>query len=126
MQGRVGNRVWHVEKEGFVFVFLNELHRPFGEPAREEIGVGLHLDDLLAVEEREQGEIVVVLPWVERVDVVAVGNAEELVEALVGRHEFGLVAEVPLAEHPGLVASPLQDFCDGDLFRVQPFFVPGE
>ena len=61
--------------------------------------------------------IVGVLRLLLGVEVVEV--AEELVEAVVGRQELVLVAEVVLAELPVDVAERLQEFRDGRILRLK-------
>ena len=67
-----------------------------------------------------------ILPRMKRVNVVAVGNAEEFIEALLRRQKLRLISEVPLAEHARFVARGLQDFGDGDFIGVQSLPVSGE
>ena len=66
------------------------------------------------------------LPRVKRMNVVAVGNAEVLIESLSSRQELRLVAQVPLAEHAGFVASRFQHLGDRDLVRVHSLLVRRE
>ena len=54
-----------------------------------------------------------------RIGVQVVEEAEELVEAVVGRQEFVLVAEVVLAELAGGVAQRLQQLGDGGILGLQ-------
>ena len=51
--------------------------------------------------------------------VVAVGNAEVAVEALLGRQERRLIAEVPLADASRGVTLGLEHFGDRDLLGIQ-------
>ena len=53
-------------------------------------------------------------------DVVAVRDAEELVEPLARWQELGLVAQVPLAVDGGFVTDAFEDLGDGDFFGVEP------
>ena len=53
--------------------------------------------------------------------VIAVGNAEELVEALIPGHVFVPVTKVPLADHARCVAGILEDFRNGYFRRRQTF-----
>ena len=70
-----------------------------------------------ALAERGVLRIVRVLRLLLGVEVVEV--AEELVEAVVGRQELVLVAEVVLAELAGRVAERLQHLGDGGVFGLQ-------
>ena len=60
------------------------------------------------------------------IHVVAVRDSEVVVESLVGRHEVGMVAQVPLADGHRGIAAGLEDLGDGHLRRVQPLAGCGE
>ena len=71
-----------------------------------------------ALLERRVLRVVRVLGLLLGVEVVEV--AEELVEAVHGRQELVLVAEMVLAELAGRVAERLEQLGDGRVFRLQP------
>ena len=59
-------------------------------------------------------------------DVVAVGNAEVFIKSLSSGQELRLIAQVPLAEHTGPIASRFQHLGDRDLVRIHPLLVRRE
>ena len=90
--------VGEVEEERPVAVPLDEPQRPLGVAPGQGRLHDRVLDHLLAVEQ------------LDRPHVVAVEDAEVLVEAAAGRQRLRpLVAEVPLADHAGGVAGLLED-----------------
>ena len=53
------------------------------------------------------------------VHVVTVGNAEVMIEAVVGGHKVRVVPEVPFPDTHGGVILLLQDFGNGNLIRIE-------
>ena len=66
------------------------------------------------------------LPWMKRVNVVAEGNAEVFIEALLRGQKLCLIAEVLLTEHACFVVHGFQDFGDGNFIGVQSLPVSGK
>ena len=76
------NWVWHVKEERLTMVGIDELHGPLRDPLGQEIRIRLHLDHLLAFEQRERREVESILFRVKGVNVVTVRDAKKLVETL--------------------------------------------
>ena len=53
------------------------------------------------------------------VHVITVGNAEVMIEAVVGRHEVRVIPEMPFPDTHGGVILFLQDFGNGDFFWIE-------
>ena len=53
------------------------------------------------------------------VHVITVGNAEVMVEAMVGRHEVRVIPEMPFPDTHGRVILFLQDFGNSDFFWIE-------
>ena len=111
-----------VEEERPVLVAADERHGPLGvrrgQPALV-FGGDVGVDDAIALEER-QGGIGRGRLGMARPHVVGVGEAEVLVEPVVGRELRRPAAEVPLAGHAGGVALPLEQFGERRLVVVEP------
>ena len=102
-----GSGFGEVEEEGLLAMRGDEFHGGLGEAFRERFGRDGGIDDGFVLHER-QGWPVFLGEFV--VDhVLAVGNAEEDVEAVASRQKVRLVAEVPFAEAGGGVAVLLQE-----------------
>ncbi len=103
MDGGVGQ----IQEEGMRLVGVDELDRLLGVLPCDG---GIFLDargDRGEISDQRQRDLLAV-------HVVAVGDAEVVVEALVGGHEVGVIAEVPLADGHRGVAPGLEHFGDGD------------
>ena len=92
----------------------------FGDAFGQVICVGIHFGDRFVFEQGQRWELEVTLPRVERMDVVAIWDAEELVEPLPRWQELGLVAQVPLAVDGGFVTDAFEDLGNGDFLGVEP------
>ena len=53
------------------------------------------------------------------VHVITVGNAEVMIEAVVGRHEVRVIPEMPFPDTHGGVILLLKDFGNGDFFWIE-------
>ena len=80
---------------------------PGGEPALV-LGRDLGVDDRFPLDQGERRVGAGLRLGVVRPHVVRVGEAEVLIEAVMHREEARMMAEVPLARHPGRVALLLQ------------------
>ena len=70
--------------------------------------IGREIDQMcLYLQQSQRRELEVPLSWMERVDVVTVGNAEELIETLLRWQKLRLISEVPLAEDARFVSRGL-------------------
>ena len=119
--GIVDHRIGQVEEERLLALGPQELHRLLRVAAGQLGLVGLGLDHLLVAVERQRRVARAAL-----LHVVAVGQAEVVVETLAGREEFRQVAEVPLADHHGRVAPGLRQLGQGDLRGVEADAAPRE
>ena len=111
-----GLRLRHVKEERLVLAPANEISRRLGVALREFFAIRRRLDHFRASHQRKRRPDVGLLRLHH---VLAVGDAEEFIEALIGGQERRLVTEMPLAVAGCRVAATPQDFCDGDLVRVQ-------
>ena len=131
-----------VQEERLVDVLAKELDRPFDVATGEHRLVGLLLDHVLPVHQRQR-RIGKHGGWREpdrsqRVGVLEVGVAdlgahvvavrqpEPSVEPVVGRQELGLIATVPLADDLGGVAGVAEHRRDRVLVGVEPEAHAGE
>ncbi len=109
-----------IDKEWLVLVSFDEPDRFFGIAAGQRVAVGGSFDDAL-VSHQGQGRPRATFP---RGHVVAVGNAEELVESLSRRQEFGLIPQVPLTDNCRAISPVLEHFCQRDFIIMQA--LPGK
>jgi hypothetical protein len=114
--------VRQVEKERAVFVFVYESNRFLGVAFCESILDGWGFDDFFVLHEWQRG----IHGFFSGAHVVAVRDAEVVVEAVAGREERRLVTEVPFSDAAGGVALLFQDFRNGDFVWVQALAVNGE
>ena len=115
IQRQVHGSVRQVEEEGPVLVGVDELDGLVRVALRRAVLVDRGLDDRL-VRASAAAAGVLRLPVAH---VVAVGDAEVVVEALPRGQELRLVAEVPLADARRGVAPGLEQLGDGDLLGVE-------
>lgn len=111
--------VRQIQKEWFLLMLLDEVHRPLGVAAGELMLVRHQLGNLVSLDERKRRIVAGLCRGVERPHVVAVGEPEILIEALVDGQELRRTSEMPFAEHPGGVALSLQQLGERHLIGVQ-------
>ena len=142
VQRQVDVHVSEVEKEWPVDVVAHELDRSFDIATGQHRLVGLLLDDLLAIHQRQrrirqhrrrreagrpQGLGVFEHGVADLgTHVVAVRQTEPSVEAVVGRQKLGLVTAMPLADDLGDVPGVLQHRGNGVLLGIESVPHPGE
>ena len=107
---RVDRVMGEIEVEGLVLVTSDEVDGLLGVDFDQAgLGVPVHqFDDLLIPQEGHDRDF-----RVGRLleHVVRIGDAQIVVEALAGRQEFGLVAQVPLSDHLGGITFFLKSLC---------------
>ena len=116
------HRMGEVEEERALLIGGDEVESLLGKAFGEEPLVHARVN-LTAVLVDRQGWCFVVPAVCSRVHVVGIWDAEEVIEALVIRHQFVLcMAEVPFADARRRVAPFLEQFSDGSGRRGQPVF----
>ena len=111
IERQVRHGVRQIDEEVLLLVPLDEVDRAIRVEPRELGLIRVQLDYLIALDERD------VLP-LRRPHIVAIRQAEVLVEAVRERQVLLGSAQVPLAEHRRGVTLLLQPFRDRDLVRV--------
>ena len=134
-----------IKKKRPVLVLGDEAHRFFRVALRQRGLVRRVFDDFFAAHQRHPIAFVLLGPdsfaghalsqgdvrgqlGVRGVEphVVAVRDAEVIIEALAGRQERLKMAKMPLADAGGRVAFRLENFRHGDFIRMQAVAVPRE
>ncbi|MBA7694807.1 hypothetical protein ES703_103420 [subsurface metagenome] len=100
-----------VQKEWNVLVTFDERQRPVGNQVAEVVVTMEHLPGSF-VEVVKTGAVQLI---VDEVVDESVTDAEELVEALLGRPVIRMRAQMPLSEEPCTIAGCLKDLGDSDL-----------
>ena len=123
--------VREVQEERLTSRAADEAKRLGEEANGERHLVGLLLHHLVVEQQRQRWVPTLIATFVgRRADlashVVAVRQPEELVEAMVHRHQPGLVAAMPLPDHRRSVAGVGQEAGQADLRRRQPDRLAGE
>ncbi|OPZ22818.1 MAG: hypothetical protein BWZ10_00236 [candidate division BRC1 bacterium ADurb.BinA364] len=111
----MGHRVRQIEEEGLVLAVANESNRLFGVALRQQALIRIAFDGFQSANQRKRRIVLVGLGP----HVVAVGQAEIAIEAVVDRQMRGQMPQVPFADAGRGIAAVAQDFGDGALARIE-------
>ena len=88
--------------------------------------VGVGLEDFIVVQQRKRRELMPCVPGMGRLHVVAVGEPEIAVEAVISGEKRRLVAQVPLADQRRGISGPAKGVSDCRFVGMEPDRIAGK